>query len=598
MKTLSAVLLGFVAFYSLQVAADVCPGYWDSSSYCCLTDDPCGWADDDFCDCNGTCSWDSADCGGSNSEYCPGYTGLSSCCTQADSCDYAADGYCDCDGMCDWDSADCGGSSSDYCAGYTGSSYCCADDDPCGYASDDLCDCDGMCAWDASDCGGTGSTDEYPIACNGSQTPSGTDCGIYDDLGCCDDLGRVVYCQDGALYCIDCKTNLPSCGWSADNGYYDCGTDGLPGTAPMTCGGGSSCTPSCTGKVCGDDGCGGTCGSCLAGQACQNYQCVTTATGEYPDVCNGFEAPSGASCGSYDETGCCDSQGRVVFCYENQLYCGDCIGLDAASCGWNAEYAYYDCGTDGLEGDSSMVCPGEVGCLASCTGRECGSDGCGGFCGTCAADQTCVNYLCVATNVCTPNCTGKVCGADGCGGDCGYCNTLQTCQSGHCVDNPEECTPDCGASVCGDDGCGGVCGYCNTLQTCQEGQCINNSAQEECTPTCAGKQCGADGCGGDCGTCDADQTCSSSGLCIDDSTPTPDVEADPETPAVADTCPEGYTRIFGRCVMDASGMEESAATSSGCSSTDAATIPWPLLPILLAAVWLRRRSRPVPIREP
>ena len=38
-----------------------CPGY-EGSSDCCDPADPCDWADDSVCDCDGTCSWDSADC--------------------------------------------------------------------------------------------------------------------------------------------------------------------------------------------------------------------------------------------------------------------------------------------------------------------------------------------------------------------------------------------------------------------------------------------------------------------------------------------------------------------------------------------------------
>jgi hypothetical protein len=36
-----------------------------------------------------------------------------------------------------------------------------------------------------------------------------------------------------------------------------------------------TCTPNCTGKVCGDDGCGGSCGTCPGAQdVCQNGQCI------------------------------------------------------------------------------------------------------------------------------------------------------------------------------------------------------------------------------------------------------------------------------------------------------------------------------------
>jgi len=33
------------------------------------------------------------------------------------------------------------------------------------------------------------------------------------------------------------------------------------------------CTPQCSGKACGDDGCGSTCGTCAGGQVCQTGAC-------------------------------------------------------------------------------------------------------------------------------------------------------------------------------------------------------------------------------------------------------------------------------------------------------------------------------------
>lgn len=38
-----------------------------------------------------------------------------------------------------------------------------------------------------------------------------------------------------------------------------------------------------------------------------------------------------------------------------------------------------------------------------------------------------------ARAVCTPDCTGKQCGSDGCGGSCGSCSTDYTCESSKCV---------------------------------------------------------------------------------------------------------------------------------------------------------------------
>jgi len=41
--------------------ADWCPGY-SGVDECCQVSDPCDWANDDICDCDGHCSWDANDC--------------------------------------------------------------------------------------------------------------------------------------------------------------------------------------------------------------------------------------------------------------------------------------------------------------------------------------------------------------------------------------------------------------------------------------------------------------------------------------------------------------------------------------------------------
>ncbi len=42
------------------------------------------------------------------------------------------------------------------------------------------------------------------------------------------------------------------------------------------------CTPQCSGKVCGRDGCGGTCGTCSAGQLCYQGQCKAVTIRQTP----------------------------------------------------------------------------------------------------------------------------------------------------------------------------------------------------------------------------------------------------------------------------------------------------------------------------
>jgi hypothetical protein len=79
-------------------------------------------------------------------------------------------------------------------------------------------------------------------------------------------------------------------------------------------------------------------------------------------------------------------------------------------------------------------------CVPACSGLQCGSDGCGGSCGTCSAGLTCnPNNQCVAS--CVPACSGLQCGSDGCGGSCGTCASGQTCDSsGECETNAPQTT--------------------------------------------------------------------------------------------------------------------------------------------------------------
>ncbi len=150
------------------------------------------------------------------------------------------------------------------------------------------------------------------------------------------------------------------------------------------------CLPDCSGKECGDDGCGGECGTCEEGLEC--------------NVAGICEAPCQPDCSGKE--------------------CGD------DGCGG-------DCGTceEGLECTVAGIC--EAPCLPECMGKECGDDGCGGSCGTCDEGQQCADYLCV--DVCVPDCEGKECGDDGCGGDCGQCDEALECFDGLCGPTPGEC---------------------------------------------------------------------------------------------------------------------------------------------------------------
>jgi hypothetical protein len=226
-------------------------------------------------------------------------------------------------------------------------------------------------------------------------------------------------------------------------------------TLSVTCQ--STCEPQCDFAECGDDNCGGSCGTCPGvAPECINGLCE----GECEAVCDA------AVCG---DDGCGGS-------------CGDC-----------------DLGESCLMG----TC-----CLPECDGLECGDDGCGGDCGPCPAGQACDQGVCAGGGLgCVesnePGCGGCACEACVCDLDAFCCDTSwdNLCVS-ECTDQCGGCEPvqGCGDGVCeaGEDEdcttCPSDCA-CALGDVCVEGAC--------CTQECDGKECGADGCGGTCGNCGA-----------------------------------------------------------------------------------------------
>jgi len=160
-----------------------------------------------------------------------------------------------------------------------------------------------------------------------------------------------------------------------------------------------------------------------------------------------------------------------------------------------------------LEPDCGSFGSGSAGqaewCNTNCFNKTCGSNGCGGSCGSCSSGYFCTSeYQCSSscTSVCTPE---QNCGSDGCGGWCGTCTGSQdVCSGGLCT-----CIADCNGRVCGDDGCGGSCGTCTGVQEdCFDGVCL-------CVANCTDFECGSDGCGGICGVCGPYYTCGHSHMC-------------------------------------------------------------------------------------
>jgi len=117
------------------------------------------------------------------------------------------------------------------------------------------------------------------------------------------------------------------------------------------CGGGadpgaSSCQPQCDDRVCGDDGCGGVCGTCAQDESCDAGACLPATPDECEASCDDLEYACGEHCG---------------------VACGTCA--DDERCV-----------------DHACVC------APSCTVATCGQDdGCGGTCAECPRDVSCAD---------------------------------------------------------------------------------------------------------------------------------------------------------------------------------------------------------------
>ena len=155
-----------------------------------------------------------------------------------------------------------------------------------------------------------------------------------------------------------------------------------------------SCPP---GAECGSNGCDGFCGVCPASEpVCANFACVCTSAGTCPTPA------SNATC----QVRACEAGACTIRNGPNGQSGLNCTG-------------------------PQRVCQGGTCvCVPNCTGKQCGTDGCDGSCGSCEGGESCsANGLCN----CVADCAGKECGEDGCGGTCGACASLEVCQGGQCV---------------------------------------------------------------------------------------------------------------------------------------------------------------------
>lgn len=339
----------------------------------------------------------------------------------------------------------------------------------------------------------------------------------------CDDH---VFCNGAERFADgQCQPGSPPCDDGADCTTDTC--DDESGWCGHELGAGcdaclSDCSPDCTGKVCGDDGCGGSCGACEAGQGCASATGICqpadlpgTCASPLPLLADGVDLVGShqifgdTTTGLHQAVPTCNSTStavELVYVFTTDKT----VGIDARSYGYDTvlHLRKEDAGTAGSEclddtPAATVGCsddaspPGDYGSRVA-VALDPGTyylivDG---FDSTqFGAFQLDVK---VAPDGCVPQCDGQYCGGDdGCGGDCGACEEGFACVDSKCQADP--CLPACEGKECGDDGCGGECGQCDAGLLCvpATGLCKSFDVCDHdlpaCDPPCGeGQFCGTD----------------------------------------------------------------------------------------------------------
>ena len=262
--------------------------------------------------------------------------------------------------------------------------------------------------------------------------------GTVDSSEDCVSCPADVVCT-GKAKCFDAKCCVPNC---TDK---ECGSDGCGGVCGQGCAMGSSCR---TNKCVPDIRCGDgipdpteTCSSCPADQPCASGQKCTAAGMCCTPKCTNRvcgDDGCGGMCGACDANSTCSTDGKCI----PKVGCG----INGCQTGENCANCPHDCGCSG-----GGVCYQEQCCTKQCSDKQCGSDGCGGSCGSCGSGQACTAGQCVTK----ASCGDHTCQASE---DCQSCAADCPCLSGQACFNKACCTPTCNGATCGPNGCGGSCG--------------------------------------------------------------------------------------------------------------------------------------------
>jgi len=240
------------------------------------------------------------------------------------------------DDNCDWQ-VDEGSICEEYCVAK-------GPGEPCGLGGicykEDCCPLESNCIGrqcGSDECGGTCGICEAGSECVAGQccTPNcgEKECGSDGCLGNCGTCDTSHICSSGSCkYVAQC--NNDTCDSDSGEDCESCPAD-CPCPYGQECDDGICCTPYCGGKVCGDNGCGGTCGSCSAGKKCKSGTCVCAPN------CQGKECGSdgcGGSCGSCPSGVDCKG-GQCESCYSScASNLGNCSNIAAYKCVGNCVY--------------------------------------------------------------------------------------------------------------------------------------------------------------------------------------------------------------------------------------------------------------------
>ncbi len=202
----------------------------------------------------------------------------------------------------------------------------------------------------------------------------------------------------------------------------------------------SCCVPQCGDKVCGDDGCGGECGTCDPSQWCVEGGCETLAGQCAPaqsiDCDSGTFVTSNAAAGAVDAFDNYSCQQFVSDDFSN----GPEIVFELTP----AEDTVVTISDDGAPVDVTVIrdlgqgcADAPAGCLAN-DPQEAVFEAKAGetyfvIWDSASPDNPIVESFEMTVDCCTPSgCDGSYCGDDGCGGTCG-CSISEVCPADVCV---------------------------------------------------------------------------------------------------------------------------------------------------------------------